>query len=74
VRRSWFSLPPIMERKFRDDVKAALLVLAGATAGYFVFGANDPTVLLEVVVGCAVLIVVLSILRRVLRGKVHRAD
>ena len=63
-----------MERKFRDDAKAALLVLAGATVGYFVFGANDPSVLLGVFVGCAVLIVVLSILRRVLRGKVHHAD
>ena len=70
---------PIMERTLRDDLKCALVVLAGATVGYFLIGADDPSVLLGISVGCAVVIIALTILRRGVlnmhrRGKAHRDD
>ena len=35
MRRGWVRLPPVMERTLRDDLKWALCVLVGVTAGYF---------------------------------------
>jgi hypothetical protein len=61
-------LPPVMERTLRDDLNWALCVLVGVTAGYFVFGDDNPGVLVGAFVGCAVVIVVLNILRRVRRA------
>jgi hypothetical protein len=58
-------LPPLMQRTLRDDLKWALGFLSGVTIGYFVLGADDPSLWLDFVVGAAVLIVVLNVLRRV---------
>ena len=68
MRRGWFSLPPIMERTLRDDLKWAFCVLVGVTAGYFVFDAKDLGLLVGALVGCTVVILVLSTLRRVRRA------
>ena len=55
-----------MQRTLRDDLKWALCVLVGFTAGYFVFDADDPGILMGAFVGCT-LVVVLNTLRRVRR-------
>jgi hypothetical protein len=68
MRWGLFSLPPIMERSLRDDLKWAVCFLVGATAGYFVLGADDPGLLLGALVGCTVMILVLGALRRVRRA------
>jgi hypothetical protein len=68
MRRGLFSLPPIMERTLRDDLKWAVCFLVGATAAYFVFDADDPGLLVAALVGCTVIILVLSALRRVRRA------
>jgi hypothetical protein len=54
-----------MERRLRDDVKWALAVLAGATLGYYIFGADDASLLLGYLVGAAIVICVLTVLRRI---------
>jgi uncharacterized membrane protein YfcA len=56
-----------MERTLRDDLKWAVCVLVGVTVGYFVFDAKDPGLLVGAVVGCTVVILALSTLRRVRR-------
>ena len=61
-------MPPIMERSLRDDLKWAVCFLVGVTAGYFVFDADDPGLLVGALVGCTVIILVLSALRRVRRA------
>jgi len=66
MRRGWFSLPPILERTLRDDLKWAVSVLVGATAGCLLIGTDDPSLLVGFCVGCVVVIVVLQVLRRVL--------
>jgi uncharacterized membrane protein YeaQ/YmgE (transglycosylase-associated protein family) len=53
-----------MERAFRDDLKWALAVLAGATLGYFIFGGEDASLLLGSFVGAVVVICVFAVLRR----------
>ena len=68
VRPGWLSLPPIMERRLRDDLKWALCVLVGVTAGYFLLGADDPGLLVGAFVGCAVVVVGLNALRRLRRS------
>ena len=65
-------MPPVMERRLRDDLKWALCVLAGATVAYFVFDVDDPGVLVAAFVGCAVAIVVLNALRRVRRAAARK--
>jgi hypothetical protein len=57
-----------MERTLRDDLKWAVCVLVGVTVGYFVFDPKDPGLLVGAVVGCTVVILVLSTLRRVRRA------
>jgi hypothetical protein len=68
MRRGLFTLPPIMERSLRDDLKWAVCVLGGVTAGYFVFDADDPGLLVGALVGCTLIILALSALRRVRRA------
>jgi hypothetical protein len=58
-----------MQRTLADDLKWALFVLAGATLGYLVFGDGDPSLLVGAVIGAALVIVVLQVLRRVRRGR-----
>jgi hypothetical protein len=53
-----------MERTFRDDLKWALAVLAGATLGYFIFGGEDASLLLGSFIGATAVICVLAVLRR----------
>jgi 4-amino-4-deoxy-L-arabinose transferase-like glycosyltransferase len=53
-----------MERTLRDDLKWAVVVLAGATLAYFVFGMDDASLLLSFVVGVVVVIAVLNVARR----------
>jgi uncharacterized membrane protein YfcA len=61
-----------MERKLRDDLKWALCVLVGATAGYFLLGADDPGLLIGAVVGCSVVIVGLNVWRRLRRSAARK--
>ena len=72
VRTSWLSLPPIMERRLRDDLKWALCVLLGAIAGYFLLGADDPGLLVGAFVGCAVMVVGLNAGRRLRRSAARK--
>lgn len=65
IARRWATLPPVMERTVRDDLRAALCVLAGATVAYLSFGIGRPSLLLGYVIGVPVSIVVLDVLRRV---------
>jgi predicted branched-subunit amino acid permease len=53
-----------MQRTLRDDLTWALCLLVGATAGYLLLGADDPSLLLDFVIGAALLVVVLGVLRR----------
>jgi len=53
-----------MERTFRDDLKWALAVLAGATLGYLVFGAGDASLLLGSFAGAVLVLCAFAVLRR----------
>lgn len=68
VNWNWTKTPPVMERSFGDDVKAALFVLAGSVLGYFVFGA-DPLILLGAVLGLAIFTAAVNVLRYVTRRR-----
>jgi hypothetical protein len=65
MRWRWGSLPPVMHRTLRDDLKWAFLFLAGVTLAYFIFGMDDASLLLSFVVAAVVLIIVFNIVRRV---------
>jgi hypothetical protein len=56
-----------MHRTMRDDVKWAVAVLLGGVIGVLIFGAGDDgwSVLLGLVIGCAVVLVALAVLRQV---------
>jgi hypothetical protein len=69
VRRRWDKLPPVMERTFQDDLKWALAVLAGATLGYFILGAQDASLLLGAFVGAVVVVCVFAALRRIMHRR-----
>jgi hypothetical protein len=60
-------LPPVRQRTLPDDLRWALFVLAGATLGYFIFGAGDASVLVGCIVGAVVAILVLNVMRAVRR-------
>lgn len=62
----------MMERRLRDDLKWAACILAGVTAGYFVFDADEPGLLVGALIGCAVVIVVLNTVRRVRRATARK--
>src|SRR3954468_21448713 len=64
---SWAKLPPLMQRTFRDDLKWAAAVLAGAVIGWLVFAAGDLSLLLGAVMGAVLTIVVLSVIRPLVR-------
>jgi F0F1-type ATP synthase assembly protein I len=54
-----------MERTFADDLRAAVLILSGATLGYLLVGADDPWLLLGGLIGVVLVTIVANILRRV---------
>ena len=58
-----------MQRTLADDLRWALFFLAGVTLGYLVFGDGDTSLLVGAVIGAALVIVVLQVLRRVRRGR-----
>jgi hypothetical protein len=58
----------MMQRTLADDLRWALLVLAGAGLGWVLIGDGDASALVGCVVGALVAIVVLNVLRRVRRG------
>jgi hypothetical protein len=64
VNRSWGKLPPMLDRTLGDDLRWAMCVLVGATVGYFLFGLDDPSVLVASAAGAVVAIVGLNVLRR----------
>ena len=72
MKQGWAKLPPIMQRTLRDDLKWALCVLVGFTAGYLVFDADDPGILVGAFVGCTLVIVALNTLRRARRGAARK--
>ena len=53
-----------MQRSLMDDVKWAVCVLIGVTAGYVVLGADDPGLLVGSLAGVLFVIIVAAILRR----------
>ena len=63
----WRKLPPVMERTFADDLRAALAVFTGGILGYIVFAPGDPSILLGGVIGLAGMIVVLNVARAIRR-------
>jgi len=62
-------LPPVMQRTLADDLKVALAVLTGAIVGYLVFAPEDPSVLLGVFIGLALVLVALNVVRGVWRRR-----
>jgi uncharacterized membrane protein YeaQ/YmgE (transglycosylase-associated protein family) len=58
-----------MQRTLADDLKWALCVLVGATLGFLVFADGDVSPLVGAVIGVALVLVVLQVLRRVRRGR-----
>jgi uncharacterized membrane protein YfcA len=67
-------LPPPMRRTFRDDLWWGASVLAGTFVGWLVLAAGDVSVLLAAVVGCALVIVVLNVIRPLVRRANARAE
>ena len=67
----WTKPPPIMQRTLADDLRLALSLLTGATLGYLVFGGGDLSLLLGSVIGIALVIVGVAVLRRM--GRRRRA-
>jgi hypothetical protein len=65
--RNSLKLPPLMQRTLRDDFKWAFAVLLGGVIGVLIFGAGDGawSLLLGLAIGCAVVLVVLSVVRLV---------
>jgi hypothetical protein len=58
-----------MQRTFADDLKGAVFVLIGAALGCLVLAGGDFSFLLGAVVGLALVIVVLNVVRRVSRSR-----
>jgi hypothetical protein len=58
-----------MQRTFKDDLKAALAVLAGVMLGYLVFAPDDPAILLGTFIGLTLMIVVLNVVRRAVQRR-----
>jgi uncharacterized membrane protein HdeD (DUF308 family) len=56
-------LPPVMQRTLADDLKAALAVFMGVILGYLVFAPDDPSVLLGALIGIALVVVGLNVVR-----------
>jgi hypothetical protein len=65
MQRSWLKLPPVMDRTFADDLRWAAFVLAGGVLAWVISGADDTSLLLWFAVSAAVVIAVLTALRRV---------
>ena len=65
----WTKLPPIMERTLADDLKVALAVFTGGFLGYLVFAPGDASVLLGGVIGLAIVVVGMNIVRAVHRRR-----
>jgi hypothetical protein len=58
-----------MERSLRDDLKVALGVMLGGVAGFLLFRADDWSMLLGGVIGLALMIIVLNVIRGVRRHR-----
>ena len=58
-----------MERTLADDLKVALAVFTGGLVGYLVFAPDDASVLLGGVVGLAIVVIVLNVVRFVWRRR-----
>ncbi len=56
-----------MQRTFADDLKWAVAVLVGVSAGYVAFGNGDTGLLIGSVIGVTIAIVGLNVARRVSR-------
>jgi len=65
--RRWDRLPAVMERTLLDDLRWAAFVLAGATIGWLILGADDPSVLLGFVIAAVVVIAAFTVIRTVAR-------
>jgi uncharacterized membrane-anchored protein len=59
--------PPVMQRTITDDLKWAAVVFTGAILGYLVFAPGDASVLLGALIGIALVVVVLNVVRGVRR-------
>ncbi|HEX5621958.1 MAG TPA: hypothetical protein VFX51_26260 [Solirubrobacteraceae bacterium] len=66
---NWAKLPPVMERTLADDLKAALFVFSGVLLGYLVFAGHDTSILLGALIGLALMVVVLNVVRSVRRRR-----
>jgi multisubunit Na+/H+ antiporter MnhG subunit len=66
---AWTRLPPVMERTLADDLKAALFVFTGVMLGYLIFAPGDASLLLGALIGLALVIVVLNVVRGVRRRR-----
>ncbi len=64
---SWAKIPRPMQRTFADDLKWAVAVLVGVSAGYVAFGNGDTGLLIGSVIGVTIAIVGLNVARRVSR-------
>jgi hypothetical protein len=64
---SWPKIPRPMQRTFADDLKWAVAVLVGVTAGYFAFGNGDTGLLIAGIIGATIAIVGLNVARQVSR-------
>jgi hypothetical protein len=64
MTRSWFKVPPVMQRTLADDLKWGALVLTGAVLAFLVLGADDVGVLVGAAIGVLGVIVVLNVVRR----------
>ena len=65
----WRKWPPVMERTLAHDLISALAVFLGGLLGYLVFAPDDPSVLLGGVIGLALVVVGLQIVRFVWRRR-----
>ena len=64
---SWAKLPPLLQRTFRDDLKAAAAVLTGGIIAWLVFAAGNLSLLLGGVMGVALTIVAVNLIRPLVR-------
>jgi hypothetical protein len=67
IRSAWFKRTPVSERSVRDDVKEGLAFLVGAILGDVLFGAFDVAGVVASVVGVSVMVVAMSLMRRMSR-------
>jgi mitochondrial fission protein ELM1 len=69
MNRTWAKLPRPMQRTFADDLKWAVAVLVGVSAGYVAFGDGETALLIGSLIGVTLAIVGLNVARRVSRRR-----